>query len=289
MCTLLLQRACCKQLVEQPPPGPENTEEIHLSVYFRCLAQLHPRNEGPTKVHVAFSHAPTLSICSSYHHPAMSHLLLRVAATEEAVHTLGPGDSTPVTPSQAHQPSSKKRRRVVTSQAGRACDHCGRLKMKCIVPPGGSSCERCNAAGKTCVWKPSNRGKWNRKAKDRGKQTHSLVQDVDEPTARDDSESSIYPDEEEDDERNDEQQSGLPHFETPAEEPHDYGGAIHFKVDNSLFPVGLLAESSLNMTAMKTSRTVHDSVPRSSRTGPANPGYFGQGLNRRMSRVIGSY
>ena len=148
-----------------------------------------------------------------------------------------------------------KRKRHVVNQAASACANCSRLKVRCEVESGSMICARCVSCGTECTWRASKRGKWSRASSVARKKVEedSVVDHIEiASTAATES----------------------PHFETPAEESCDHGGAIHFKVDSSLYPMGLLAEFSLKMDQLCSTQSP-------ALTGPAAPNYFRHGLNTR--------
>lgn len=180
--------------------------------------------------------------------------------------------------SPIHQTTKRSNRTAL------ACSNCRKGKIKCVVDDS-DICRHCRIHNFSCVRLKSQRGKWSRAAKRSGH--------VSEPTESTPS-------------TNTQQEIIAPQSASPTSskslQPHadavppndvvDVEGALHFKVDNALFPLGVLAQASRQIqdnsdSAIQPESPSDQSSPAawgSSRMlGVANTAYFREDIRHQLA------
>ncbi|KAI0062372.1 hypothetical protein BV25DRAFT_1804016 [Artomyces pyxidatus] len=186
------------------------------------------------------------------------------------------------------------------TRGSRACTVCRRLKMKCVGAEQGPPCKRCIAGNHECIFEESNRGK--RSSKKHELLTRSLrkmertldtvLRSIGNPgvasgmVSRSPSPSTVNLTQallSQEDAANDEEPLSpvvAAPFQPPRPEPSG-SPKLHSLPDNSLNPLGLLAEASLanrRAQASSSSRAALEAMPRpSAPMGVASDSYFKPG------------
>ncbi|KAI0256586.1 fungal-specific transcription factor domain-containing protein [Lactifluus subvellereus] len=151
----------------QPPPSPPIPIDPALALYSPSYYQYHTQQQHP-QVPQQLSLVPGLSSPSSQASDAMS------TPPTEQISFSGSSKRPPSASALDNDNDSNKRRRedegTATSVDGsepkakptrgsRACTVCRRLKMKCVGAEQGPPCKRCIAGNHECIFEESNRGK----------------------------------------------------------------------------------------------------------------------------------
>ncbi|THU81507.1 hypothetical protein K435DRAFT_693452 [Dendrothele bispora CBS 962.96] len=190
---------------------------------------------------------------------------------------------------QPRSPTAEKEEKPKPTRGSRACTVCRRLKMKCIGAEQGPPCKRCQAGNHECIFEESNRGK--RSSKKHELLTRSLrkmertldtvLRSIGNPsiasgmisrspspggTAQTSSSTAAL----------------LARSPTPPPASAAFHGGspkLHSLPDNTLNPLGLLAEASLaNRRAQGTSSAVISAQsPSGNKVGVASINYFRPG------------
>ncbi|TRM59205.1 fungal-specific transcription factor domain-containing protein [Schizophyllum amplum] len=142
-------------------------------------------------------------------------------------------------------PSGSEPPKTKATRGSRACTVCRRLKMKCVGAEHGPPCKRCQTGGHECIFEESNRGK--RSSKKHEILTRSLRK----------MERTL--------------DTGYHHHDHYAQPPSP---KLHSLPDNSLNPLGLLAEASL---ANRRAQQNVPSMSASGQVGVASANYFKPG------------
>ncbi|KAK7467550.1 hypothetical protein VKT23_004603 [Stygiomarasmius scandens] len=188
---------------------------------------------------------------------------------------------------EPRSPTTEKEEKPKPTRGSRACTVCRRLKMKCIGAEQGPPCKRCQAGNHECIFEESNRGK--RSSKKHELLTRSLrkmertldtvLRSIGNPSIASGMISrSPSP--------NGTGQSSstaalLARSPTPPPSSAVFHGSspkLHSLPDNSLNPLGLLAEASLaNRRAQGNSSNVMSRNSSNNQVGVASDNYFRPG------------
>ncbi|KAJ7824695.1 hypothetical protein B0H13DRAFT_2241306 [Mycena leptocephala] len=251
----------------QPPPSPSIPIDPALSLYPPYYHSYPPQNQQHVPPHLSLPHnysspssqgSDTIGTPPMYPSSANSNGKRPGSAVSNGTSKKArkDDDDEPQSPS-----ADKEEGKAKPTRGSRACTVCRRLKMKCVGAEQGPPCKRCVAGNHECIFEESNRGK--RSSKKHELLTRSLrkmertldtvLRSIGNPT----------------------HSPSPPLPSAPLNRNRPGSPKLHSLPDNSLNPLGLLAEASL---ANRRAHASHSSgiVARSTETkvGVASDNYF---------------
>ncbi|KAK7038187.1 fungal-specific transcription factor domain-containing protein [Favolaschia claudopus] len=247
----------------QPPPSPTIPIDPALSLYPPYYPSYPPQHQPPVPSHLSLPHSyssPSSQGSDTIGTPPMYHSSANVNGKRPGS-TVSNGaskrarkdedDDDPQSPM-----AEKEEGKAKPTRGSRACTVCRRLKMKCVGAEKGPPCKRCIAGNHECIFEESNRGK--RSSKKHELLTRSLrkmertldtvlrsignpslasgmISRSPSPTDQSASTSALIA----------ARSPSPPPASAPAFRNRPSSPKLHSLPDNSLNPLGLLAEASL--------------------------------------------
>ncbi|KAJ7080387.1 fungal-specific transcription factor domain-containing protein [Mycena belliarum] len=149
----------------QPPPSPSIPIDPALSLYPPYYHSYPPQHQQHVPPHLSLPHnysSPSSQGSDTIGTPPMYHTSANVNGKRPAS-SVSNGTSKKARKDDDDEPQSpmadKDEGKAKPTRGSRACTVCRRLKMKCVGAEQGPPCKRCIAGNHECIFEESNRGK----------------------------------------------------------------------------------------------------------------------------------